>query len=195
MTEEMKSVIEALKQAIQSLMKISEPKPNFEPGKLIGIGDQRVFFVESIKDNKVRVSAYSPVGRERYRILSDQENAVDYDEDGTFHDEWVSAVNDGDTEDGYREFAENLFSDNQSDADPSNDIWFFRQELSGFGAIALGQDEELREAVNEDMSEFWAEDEIASWEDAESSEIPEHWDKIYCQEAVNWLNRQRKEEE
>lgn len=56
MTEEMKSVIEALKQAIQSLVKISEPKPNFEPGKLIGIGDQRVFFVEEFTNGKMRVS-------------------------------------------------------------------------------------------------------------------------------------------
>ena len=104
-------------------------------------------------------------------------------------------MNDGDTEDGYREWAESEFDDKQSDADPACDIWFYGQELNGFGAIALGQDEELREAVNEDMEEFWSEDKIGSWEDAESSEIPEHWDKIYCQEVVDWLNRQREEEE
>lgn len=194
--EALKNVVELLKQAIKALVGASEQKeePNFVPGKLIGIGDQRVFFVESIKDGKVRVSAYSPVGRERYRILSDCENAIDYDEDNNFHEGWVNAVNDGDTEDGYREWAESEFNDKQGDADPACDIWFYGQELNGFGSIALGQDEELREAVNEDMEEFWSEDKIGSWEDADSSELPEHWDKIYSQEIVDWLERQRKEE-
>ena len=194
MTEEVKSVIEALKQAIQSLMKISEPKPNFEPGKLIGIGDQRVFFVESIKDGKVRVSAYSPVGRAQYKILSDCDSCIDNDENDDFHSEWIDAVNERDTEESYHDYAETSFND-KKDNDPCNDIWFYGQEISGIGGERLCSDEELREAVNEDMSNWWCDDEIASWEDADNSELPEHWDKIYCQEAVDWLERQRKEEE
>lgn len=43
------------------------------------------------------------------------------------------------------------------------------------------------------MKDFWDEDVISSWENADS-ELPKTWDKIYNQEIVDWLERQRKEE-
>lgn len=190
MTEEMKSVIEALKQAIQSLVKISEPKPNFEPGKLIGIGDQRVFFVEEFTNGKMRVFAYSPVGYSRFKLLSDCERAIDSDEEDSFHQAWEESVCARETEDSYAEFAESKFNDEK---DCDNPIWFYGQEFDGEGAERLKTDDELREKVNRDMKDFWDEDVISSWENADS-ELPKTWDKIYNQEIVDWLERQRKEE-
>lgn len=191
MTEEMKSVIEALKQVIQTLIKASGPTPTFKAGDLIGIGDQRLFFVEEFRDGKMRVMAYSPVGYYRFKMLSNCENAIDSDEDDSFHQAWEDAVTNRETEDSYSDFAESLFTDEQDECNP---IWFYKQELDGAGAEQLKDNDELRSRVSKDMGEFWCEDIISSWENADSSELPELWDVVYSKEAVDWLERQRKEE-
>lgn len=192
MTEQIQEIINLLKKAVEKLSAETEnKKPTFDKGTLIGIGDQRLFFVEEFKNGKMRVSAYSPVGYDRFKLLSDCERAIGSDEEDSFHQAWEDAVCARETEDSYSEFAESLFIDEQDECNP---IWFYKQELNGAGAEQLKDDDELRAKVSKDMEEFWCDDSISSWEDADSSELPELWDVVYSKEAVDWLERQRKEE-
>lgn len=159
-----------------------------EKETLIGIADKKVWFIYRLGEVDgvqvvAEVETYRPVLRDEFEEKRDKDRMIDEDNYDSFHFFWKDAVENDRTEDSYREFAEDMW-DQQEDLD--DPLWFYDRELSGAG-MQLVDDLDSHKKVKADLEEITG-DEIGSWEDGGSGGAPMVGDRWDCEEIqpIKW---------
>lgn len=179
-------------------------------GDLIGIAHSQVYFVGLLnEDNLVKlVDIYTPVSLECYQHMKEKKSAISYDEYDSLREDWVEAVNDGETDLGYHAYASKLFDAALKEADPENKLWFYGQNMMGAG-MKLVEDLGLHNQVKSDMEKTIRDDyQIGSWDYSETHgpwmagdfpwrdgsfhKGPIKWDHVYNREAADACETYRK---
>lgn len=167
-------------------------------GDIIGIANEEVYFVGSVKNVDgieviPNIVGYRPVDEGKFERLRDEDWAISEDDYDTFHFLWKEAVAADRTEDSYQEFAEAVWDEEDRSEEP---LWFFGQDCSGEGHVLI-EDMALHEKVKTDLEPL-LDYTIGSWEwscwidpfaDRRDKKEAIKWDVVYSPEAVEACNR------